>query len=431
MRSFLRILGGGKRRRKERRMGEPLEAPALEGLGLSARVEVIRDLVSLQIGEIYRELDREVGALAGPRYGRKGRAKGPGRHGFNPGSVRLGGQRVPVWVPRVRGEKGEIALRSYQAFQEEEGEVSDRLLRQVLYGISCRDYEGAARKVPGALGLSKSSVSRVFVEETAQRLKEFQERDLSKEDYLVLFLDGKSFAEDELIVALGATVEGPKHFLGFTEAASESSEVVGPFLEGLVDRGLDVSRGILVVMDGSKGFCKAVRKVFKGKALVQRCQWHKRENVVKALPKSEQDLWRKKLQKAYERPTLEEAAGEFKKLHAELGEKNLSAQASLEEGLEETLTLHRLGVFPLLGRSLKTSNCIESILSQVERRCGKVSRWTNSEQKHRWLAATLLDTEPRLRRIHGYAHLPKLREAIQRELGITAESEEKVSKQAA
>lgn len=415
MKSFLRVMGKGKKR-----MGEPRELPELSGLNLGARVELIRDLSYLQLREIRRELDAEVRALAGERYARTGREKQAWRHGSNPGSVRLGGRWFPVRVPRVRTQTGELALESYRALREEEPQLNEQLLKQVLYGISCRDYEGAARQVPGALGLSKSSVSRTFVQESARALRSFQERDLSGEDYVALFIDGKGFEDDEMIACMGVSLTGEKRFLGFTQAGAESAQVVGSFLESLLARGLDVSRGILVVIDGAKGFRKAAARAFKGKALVQRCQWHKRENVVSYLPRGEQAHWRAKLQRAYEKPTFEEATAEFKKLHAELGEKNLSAQRSLEEGLEETLTLHRLGLFPLLGRSLKTSNCIESVLSQVQRRCGKIGHWKNSEQKHRWLAAALLDTEPRLRKIQGYRHLPKLRQALQRELKIEA-----------
>lgn len=161
-----------------------------------------------------------------------------------------------------------------------------------------------------------------------------------------------------------------------------------------------------------------MKRAFGKKALVQRCQWHKRENIVAYLPKSEQELWRKRLQLAYLKATYEEAEEALSKVRTQLEQRNQSAAASLDEGFDETLTLHRVGVFPLLGRSLKTTNCIESTHSQVDARCSKVSRWRHSSQKQRWLAASLLDIEPRLRRIMGYKHLPLLREAIQRELGI-------------
>jgi transposase-like protein len=172
------------------------------------------------------------------------------------------------------------------------------------------------------------------------------------------------------------------------------------------------------VIDGAKGLRSGIKKVFRDKALIQRCQWHKRENVVDYLPKSQRATWRKKLQRSYEKPTYEEAKAALNRLKAELRLMNESAAASLEEGLEETLTLHRLGLFPQLGISLKTTNCIESLMSLVDEYTGKVDYWKNSSQKHRWVATALLEIEPRLRRIKGYRNLPKLREALKQSLHL-------------
>jgi transposase-like protein len=288
-----------------------------------------------------------------------------------------------------------------------------------MYGISCRNYEAAAEAIPGAIGLSASTVSRQFIEATAKQLRQFQERDLSELNLVGLWLDGKTFAEDTMVIALGLTLEGRKVPLGFVQAGTENAGVLGVFLQELLQRGLKVESGVLVILDGGKGLRAAVKQVFRKRALVQRCQWHKRENVVKYLPKGEQGSMRRRLQRAYQKPTYREARAELDTILGELQQRNLSAARSLEEGLEETLTLHRLGVFSPLGNSLKTTNCLESIMSLVEARCGKVSHWKNSSQKHRWLAASLLDIEPRLRRVQGHRHLPLLREALQKELGIT------------
>jgi transposase-like protein len=261
------------------------------------------------------------------------------------------------------------------------------------------------------------------VEASAKQLKAFQERDLSEHDFVVLVLDGKTFAEDTMVMALGVTVTGEKVMLGFVQTGTENTQVVGDFLSELVGRGLRTENGLLVVIDGSKGLRAAVKKTFKDKALVQRCQWHKRENVVRYLPKSEQETMRHKLQKAYGKATYAEAKAALQKIDNTLEERNGSASNSLREGLEETLTLHRLGVFELLGRSLKTTNCLESINSLVEERCGKVDCWKNSSQKHRWLASALLDIEPRLNRISGYKHLPVLQEKLKQFLGLNKQSQ--------
>lgn len=415
--SFLR---GVRKRKKVRRLGEVrvVRRPEYESMELDSKAELIRALIPLGLMHIQELLDNEVMLLAGVRHARDG---APGvRYGSNPGSVQLAGQRVPIRVPRVRGPQGELPLRSY-ATVNGHGEVDPALLKRVLYGISCRNYEAAAVAIPGAIGLSSSSVSRAFVEASASRLREFQERDLSEDDIVTLFLDGKTFAESTMVVALGVTMSGEKRFLGFVETDTESEKVLTPFLRSLLERGLDISRGLLVVLDGAKGLRAAVHKVLREYALVQRCMWHKRENVLRYLPKKDQAVWRRRLQRAYDRPTYAEALAALKALHAELEQMNQSAAASLAEGLEETLTLHRLGVYGVLGRSLKTTNCLESANALVEERCAKVDSWKNSNHKHRWLGTALLDIEPRLRKVKGFKHLPKLRETIQRELNIEVE----------
>ena len=209
-----------------------------------------------------------------------------------------------------------------------------------------------------------------------------------------------------MVVALGITMTGDKRFLGFVETDTENEQVVTPFLRSLVERGLDVSQGLLVIVDGGKGLRAAVRKAFRHRALVQRCQWHKRENVVSDVAKREQPVWRQRLQRAYNRPENDEALAALKSLQRELEDRNQSAAGSLAEGLDETLTLHRLGVYGVLGRSLKTTN-------------------GHSSQRQRWLATALLDIEPRLRKVMGYRHLPRLRDALKRELKIDTTTSKK------
>ena len=188
---------------------------------------------------------------------------------------------------------------------------------------------------------------------------------------------------------------GEKRFLGFVETDTENEQGLTPFLRSLVERGLDVSQGLLVIVEGGKGLRAAVRKAFRHRALVQRCQWHKRENVVSDVAKREQPVWRQRLQRAYTRPEYDEALAARQSRQHELEDRNQSAAGSLAEGLDETLTLHRLGVYGVLGRSLKTTNGLESINALIEERCAKVDHWQNSSQRHRWLATALLDIEPR------------------------------------
>ena len=380
---------------------------------IDTKVELIRALIALGLMAVGDMLEAEVVELAGSRYRRGGEHR---RYGSNPGTVKLQGQRHRMRVPRVRDRHGnEVGLQGWAGLRGT-GEPDEVLLRRVLYGLSCRNYAAAAEALPGAIGLSGSTVSRNFIEASQAKLKTFRERDLSKLDLVALFLDGKTFAEDMLVVALGVTMDGRKVVLDFVQTETENARVLTPFLGGVVDRGVELSQGLLVIIDGAKGLRAAVRTAFGKQALVQRCQWHKRENVVSYLAKNQQPIWRRRLQHAYERATYEEANKRLEQIHKELTLLNESAAASLREGLEETLTLHRLKVFPVLGQSFKTTNCLESLNAVIEQHCAKVDHWKTSNQKHRWMAAALLDIEPRLRRIRGYQHLTKLRQALKREL---------------
>ena len=433
-----RVLRSVRKRKKGHTLGavDVIDREEYAELEVDAKVELIRSLVPLGLMHIEELLDEEVTALAGERYARKAPSVGGRRHGSNPGTVGLAGQRVPIRVPRIRHvTESEIPLRSYEALHGDRA-VNDLLLRRVLYGISCRNDAAAAEAIPRAIGLSGSTVSRAFIQASATKLRELQERDLSGEDVVALVLDGKTFAEATMVVALGITMTGDKRFLGVVETDTENEKVLTPFLRSLVERGLDVSQGLLVssrcggIVDGGKGLRAAVRKAFRHRALVQRCQWHKRENVVSDVAKSEQPVWRQRLQRADNRPEYDEALAALKSLQHELvlQDRNQSAAGSLAEGLDETLTLHRLGVYGVLGRSLKTTNGLESINALIEERCAKVDHWQNSSQHHRWLATALLDIEPRLRKVMGYRHLPRLRDALKRELKIdTTTSTKKVA----
>jgi len=409
MKKVVRIARG----RKVKAMPAQVLAALPEGGEVESLVEVIQALIPLGLVAVEEALSREVRRLAGERYQRQGRPPGRVRWGSQRGSVYLLDQKVPVQVPRVRDRRRpcEIPLETYTRLQEpRHGDAG--LLRRVLLGLSTRRYEECAEAVPEAFGLSPSTVSRRFIRASARKLQQFAERRLERYDFVALFLDGKTFAEDELVVALGITLRGEKVVLGFVQTATENEAVSTAFLQQLVARGLRWEPGLLCVIDGAKGLRAAIRRVFGPAALVQRCQWHKRENVLRHLPKTQHLRWRRKLQAAYEQATYADAKAALSVLQRTLRPLNLSAAESLAEGLEETLTLHRLGLFSQLGQSLKTTNCIESLLAQVGQRTDKVDRWVNSEQKHRWVATALLDIEPRLRRIRGYRFLPQLRAAL-------------------
>ncbi|THJ21439.1 MAG: IS256 family transposase [Nitrospira sp. CG24E] len=383
---------------------------------IETTVALIQALIPLGLHAVGEALAAEVVALAGDRYRRTGGRPGVVRWGQQPGSVYLADQKLPIPVPRVRDQAAnrEVPLATYERLQQPRA-ADAGLFRKILVGLTCRQYAACAEAVPTAFGLSASSVSRRFIRASARHLQTLCERRLDRDEFVALVLDGKTFAADTIVIALGITTTGEKKILGFVQTATENEPVWAAFLRELLERGLRTEQGLLCVMDGAKGLRKAIQTVFGGQAVVQRCQWHKRENVVRYLPKGQQATWRRRLQQAYERPTYAEAKAALLRLRQALRPVNLSAVTSLDEGFEETLTLHRLGVFATLDISLKTTNCLESLNAQLGQLTDKVDHWRTSDQKQRWVASALLLIEPRLRRIKGYRPLRQLQDTLQRE----------------
>lgn len=412
MRSVLKVKRNGKIKEIQDRQMLAAGQTTVD-VNLDVRIGMIQALIPLALREVNNILQEDLERLTGRKYSRQGGREGLYRWGEQWGSVYLSDQKVAVKVPRVRDAAGktEVQLPSYQGLQNSQ-RANDLALAKVLKGLSCRDYESCVEAVPETFGLSASTVSRRFKNASMKKLRELAERDLSGFDIAAIFIDGKTFGEDEMVIAMGITITGEKAVLGFVQTASENEKVCSEFLRGLIERGLRIDKGILVVLDGAKGLRKAVTNVFSDRAIVQRCQWHKRENVLKYLPKEKQETFRRKLQSAYDKPTYAKAKAALLKVREELSLINQSAVGSLDEGLEETLTLHRLGLAIELARSFRTTNCIENLQSLIEGRTGKVDCWRNSEQKQRWLATTLLDIEPRLYKVQGYHHLQRLRTLI-------------------
>ena len=378
--------------RQKRNAATATIAPRPPQEGATTEAMVIQALIPVALAHLLDVLKQEVEARAGPRYAHDDPRPERVRWGHQRGSVYLGDQKVAVEVPRVRDRavNQEVPLPTYTALQTPQA-LDRRLLQAVLGGLSTREYGRCMQLVPEAFGVSASTVSRRFRRASLRYLRALQERPLAGYPFVALVLDGKTFAEDAMVLAVGITATGQKIILGIVQTATENRLVCSAFLQSLLERGLRLDAGLLVIIDGAKGLRAAVQAVFGPRGVVQRCQWHKRENVVRYLPKAHQAGFRRKLQAL-----------------------NSSAVASLDEGLEETLTLHRLGVFRSVGQSLKTTNVLESINARVASRTDKVDRWRNSEQKHRWLATTLLDLEPRLNRIKGHAALPALQQALRR-----------------
>lgn len=392
----------------------------LSGQDLDVKAELIQSLIPLALSHVSEALQEDVIQLCGERHDRN-RPRGNVRWTNQPGSINLADQKVPIMRPRVRNrlENREVKIPLYERLQSS-ADYEDMALRKLLHGMSCRRYAESSALIPEVFGMSAGQVSKRFIRASSRKLKQFHSRPLDNYDLVALFIDGKKFQEDGLVIAMGITLAGEKVLLGFVQTGTENGKVCREFLEGLIDRGLVYQQGLLCIIDGSKGLCKAITSAFGSYAMIQRCQWHKRENVVGYLPKGIQPGYRRKLQMAYEQPSYEKAKRALSRIARQLHDINISAVNSLKEGLEETLTLHHLGLFSQLGTSFKTANCIESIMSLVAQKTDKVDYWKNSDQKQRWMASALLDLEPRLRKVRGYKKLPLLREAIQKELKITS-----------
>lgn len=332
-------------------------------------------------------------------------------------SIQIGEERVPVAVPRVRDTEAgrEQPLQTYQQMKRPV-EVDRRLEEAILLGLSQRDYGRVASAFTDGFGLSQSVVSRRFQERSRKALEAFESRSLKEMDIVALVIDGKYLAKHQMVICLGVDSEGHKIPLGFIETTTENSGAIKGLLQDLIRRDLDFSRGLLCVVDGAKGLHKAIREVFGAYALVQRCQWHKRENVVSYLNESDKETYRGKLQRAYSRPDYDQARKALLQVHSELQAINRSAANSLMEGFEETLTLHQLGLFEELGRTFKTTNTIENVNSQLDRYLGKVKRWMHSDQRQRWVAMGLMEVEQRMRRIDNYKALPALRTALEQHI---------------
>ena len=371
-------------------------------------IAVIQELIPLGLRAVGEKLQQEVQELAGKRYEHGGSDNS--RWGFQPGSVYLRDQKLPIMVPRVRNtrSKTEVSLKTYEKFQQPFDGDRQTFLK-LLNGLSTHKYRQSAEFVPEVFGISASNLSKRFHFQTAKRLEELQTRSLAGHDFVAVFVDGKRYAKDGLLITLGVTLSGVKMILGIEQIHSENAKAIEQFFQKLIDRGLAFEEGILFIIDGSKGIKRAVEQRFDIYALIQRCQWHKRENVIAYLDEAQQELCRRRMQEAYGKTTYTEAQRQLEKLDHELSKINPSAAASLTEGLEETLTLHRLGLAPELGKSLNTTNCIESVMSQLGQYTDKVDRWHNGQQILRWTAAGLLQIEGRLNRIYGARYLKLLR----------------------
>ena len=372
------------------------------------------------VGELVRQaglqlmdlmMQEEVRQLVGERS-RRLPDRTANRWGTEQGYCVVMGQKVPIDRPRVRSEEKEIRLGSYELFHRGEP-LTETVWEKLMLGLSTRKYGEAVRQFTEAYGLEKSAVSEHFIEASRAKLKEVMERRLDKLQFCALMIDATPFAGQQLVAVLGITVDGKKMILRIRQGATENATVVGELLGDLLSRGLDFTVPRLYVLDGGKALPAAVKKYAGESAPIQRCQVHKRRNVLDHLTEEQKPGVAKRLNAAYALEDHEAAKQALNGLHRELMDLNPSAARSLGEGMEETLTVHRLHVPMQLRKTLASTNVIESAFSIVEQVCKNVKRWHGGDQRERWVGSGLLVAQKQFRRVIGYKQIPALIRALE------------------
>jgi len=368
------------------------------------------------VGELIRQaglqlmdllMQEEVRALAGEPHQRHAERTAT-RWGSERGYCVVMGQKVPIQRPRVRNsEDKEVRLGSYEMFHRGEP-LTETVWEKLMLGLSTRKYGDAVREFTEAYGLEKSAISEHFIEASRAKLKALMERRLDKVRLCALMIDATPFQGQQMVVALGIAADGRKTILGIRQGATENATVTGELLSDLVERGLDFTEPRLYVLDGGKALSAAVKKHAGESAAIQRCQVHKRRNVLDHLTDEQRPLAAKRLNAAYALEDYAAARQALNQLHRELMDLNPSAARSLAEGMEETLTVHRLHLPMQLRKTMASTNVIESAFSIVERVCKNVKRWHGGDQRERWVGSGLLVAEKQFRRIQGHKQIPAL-----------------------
>jgi transposase-like protein len=378
--------------------------------------------VGVGLGVLTELMEEEVDEVVGPK-GRWNQDRDAVRHGHEDGEVTLGGRRVEVKRPRVRTAAGdaEVHLSTYEHFADRDP-LARVVLERMLAGVSTRRYRRTQEPVgeeveTKARSTSKSAVSRTFVERTRHALGELMSRQLADLRLAVMMLDGLELKGRMNIVALGITTEGVKIPLGLWEGSTENATVATALLSDLVERGLDPEQGMLFVIDGSKALRKAIRTVF-GEVPVQRCVRHKERNVMHHLPERDRPPIKARLRRAWADTDHHRALEQLQRLASELDHTHPGAAGSLREGMEETLTVIRLGIRGKLKRTLESTNPCESMIDCVRLTQRNVKHWSSGEMGLRWTAAGMLEAEKQFRKVIGYLDLPRLAVAIERRLHL-------------
>jgi putative transposase len=407
----------------------PLPAEIQEALGElvgAAREGLLALSVGLGLTVVHELMEREVDEVVGPK-GKHDRDRTAKRHGHEDGSMTLGGRRVPVSRPRIRSADGEheLPVRSYEYFADRDP-LTRAVMDRVLAGVSARKYKVVGEPVgeeveQDATSTSKSTVSELFIERTRTALGELMGRRLDDVRLAVMMLDGLEIADRTHVVALGISTEGVKIPLGLWEGSTENATLVSMLLADLVDRGLDPEQAILFVIDGGKALRRGIKDVFGEHALVHRCHRHKERNVCDLLPERDRPQILVRIRGSWALTDHHLARERLELLASELDRTWPDAAASLREGMDDTLTLMRLGIDGQLSKTLSSTNPCESMIEIVRYTQRNVKRWRDGDMRKRWTAAGMLVAEQQFRRIIGYRDLAKLVIAIERHTLLIAE----------
>ena len=392
--------------------------PNLETAWQDVNSSFERFCLTAGISTLQQMLEEDAERLAGPRHGR-GDGRSGRRWGTTEGTVGFHGGKMSVRRPRVRSRAGqEVRLPSWQAAQAEDW-LGRWAMNLMLINVSTRKFGRAVRLPDGDLppvagdGTSKSAASRRFVALSAERMAAWMSSDLSALDLLVIQIDGLHIGDEMVLVAaLGIDATGVKHPLGLIEGATENTAVVQALIDNLVERGLDPAVCRLFIVDGAKALSKAIRSTFGRDTPIQRCQIHKARNVIERLPKPLHASVRKALRQAWELDDADKAERLLRNLARRLEQEAPGVAASILEGLDEMLTVNRLGLPEQLRRSLACTNSIENMMGTVRRVCRNVKRWRNAAMALRWTAAGMMEAAKGFRRLKAHKQLPVLKAAL-------------------
>ena len=391
-----------------------LVTEAWEAVGASFE----RFCLTAGVATLTKMMEEDATALCGSRYQRSN-GKSADRWGKTKGKIDFHGGKIDIERPRVRARSGgELGLPSWEAAQSEDL-LGKWAMNLMLINVSTRKFGRAVRLPGGDIpagkgdGRSKSAVSRRFVALSAERLADWMGSDLSNLDLLAIQIDGVHIKEELMLVAaVGIDAEGIKHPLGVIEGATENAATVRALLDNLIGRGLDPAVCRLFIVDGAKALSKAIRQVFGRHTPIQRCQVHKARNIVERLPKHFHASVRRTLRQAWEMDDADTAEKLIRNLAQRLEREAPGVSASLLEGLDEILTVNRLGLPAELRRSLACTNIIENMNGTTRRVCRNVKHWRDASMALRWTGAAMQEAAKGFRRLKAYRQLPLLRDAL-------------------